>query len=216
MNSHIASLPISMKISTLLRINLIIITVSTLTQCAPYSAGGGMASSQYLASYRNPTSEQTENTGYNPQGYWDGDGVQGAAMIKIIRAEQKAYFYKGNKLVGMSPISSGDESHGTPRGRFKVTQKSKDHASSLYGVIKNRATGEIINKDADTRKHRAGPGEIFVNAPMPNFLRFNGAIGMHTGYLPGYAASHGCVRLPDFMAQKFFEHAKIGTPVIVE
>ena len=116
----------------------------------------------------------------------------------------------------MTPISSGDEGHGTPAGRYKVTQKSRDHASSLYGVIKNKATGEIVNKDADTRKHKPRPGEVFINAPMPNFLRFNGAIGMHTGYLPGYPASHGCVRLPDFMARKFFDNAVIGTPVIVE
>jgi len=39
---------------------------------------------------------------------------------------------------------------------------------------------------------------------------------MHTGYLPGYAASHGCVRMPDHMARKFFENAEVGTPVIVE
>jgi len=51
---------------------------------------------------------------------------------------------------------------------------------------------------------------------MPYFLRFNYGIGMHTGFLPGYAASHGCVRMPDFMAKKFFENTKIGTPVIVE
>jgi lipoprotein-anchoring transpeptidase ErfK/SrfK len=51
---------------------------------------------------------------------------------------------------------------------------------------------------------------------MKNFLRFADGIGMHTGYLPGYAASHGCIRMPDFIAQKFFENANLGTPVIVE
>lgn len=201
-----------MKFSTVFRFTLTALTLSSLIQCVP-STGG---SSQYLAGYGTGATAQGNTPGYSPQGYWDGDDVQGTAKIRIVRAEQKAYFYKGGKLVGMSPISSGDESHGTPRGNFKVTQKSKNHASSLYGVIKNRATGEVINKDADTRKHRAGPGEVFVHAPMPNFLRFNGAIGMHTGYLPGYAASHGCVRLPEFMAAKFFEHASHGTPVIVE
>lgn len=205
-----------MKAPSTFTISLTALAITFLSQCTPHSAGGGAVGTQYLAGYGPAASNQAGNTGYNPQGYWDGDGVQGAAKIKIVRSEQKAYFYKGDKLVGVSPISSGDESHGTPRGRFKVTQKSKDHASSLYGVIKNRATGEVINKDADTRKHKAGAGEVFVHAPMPNFLRFNGAIGMHTGYLPGYAASHGCVRLPDFMAQKFFENASIGTPVIVE
>ena len=51
---------------------------------------------------------------------------------------------------------------------------------------------------------------------MPNFMRFNHGIGMHTGFLPGYAASHGCVRMPEQMASKFYENAEIGTPVIVE
>jgi lipoprotein-anchoring transpeptidase ErfK/SrfK len=51
---------------------------------------------------------------------------------------------------------------------------------------------------------------------MFNYLNFAPAVGMHTGYLPGYAASHGCVRMPDGMAKKFFENAQVGTPVIVE
>lgn len=192
-----------------------------LSQCAPYDpvtpplAGG----TQYLAGYGPVPTGLPVSQGkpvYQPKGYWDGDGVQGPAKIRINRSEQKAYFYKGNTLVGMSPISSGDIEHATPAGRFKITQKSIDHKSNLYGVIKNRATGEIINKDADTRKHRAGPGEVFVHAPMPYFMRFNGGIGMHTGHLPGYAASHGCVRMPNEMARSFFENVKIGTPVIVE
>jgi lipoprotein-anchoring transpeptidase ErfK/SrfK len=51
---------------------------------------------------------------------------------------------------------------------------------------------------------------------MPYFMRFNGAVGMHTGYLPGYAASHGCVRMPHHMAGKFFDNVEVGTLVIVE
>jgi hypothetical protein len=206
--------------------SIICLTGSTvlalLCQCVPYDPtglsplGGG---TQYLAGYGpQPTGlpMSTGNPVHQPKGYWDGDGVQGPAKIRINRSEQKAYFYKGGTMVGVTPISSGDASHVTPAGSFRVTQKSPDHKSSLYGVIKNIETGEIVNKNADTRKHKAGPGEVFINAPMPNFLRFNHGIGMHTGFLPGYAASHGCVRMPDYMARKFFENAKIGTPVIVE
>lgn len=149
-------------------------------------------------------------------GYWDGDGITGTPLIKINIDQQKAYFYKGNQLVGQTPISSGSENHKTPRGTYKVTEKDIDHTSSLYGVIKDNATGAVVNADADTRKHKAKAGQTFVHAPMLNFLRFNGAIGMHTGHLPGYPASHGCVRLPHHMASKFYEHAKYGTKVIVE
>ena len=146
----------------------------------------------------------------------DGDAVDGTASIQIIRSEQKAYFYKGSQLVGVSPISTGKSTHTTPPGRFKISQKSADHKSSLYGVIRDKATGLIVNSDADTRKHRAKAGQVFENAPMPYFMRFNSGIGMHVGHLPGYAASHGCVRMPEEMAVIFFENVKIGTPVIVK
>ncbi|HCC21746.1 MAG TPA: hypothetical protein DEP88_10920 [Verrucomicrobiales bacterium] len=193
----------------------------SLTQCIPYDILGRSANTgtQYLAGYGPPPTGLpiSEGTPTNqPKGYWDGDGVSGLAKIRIIRSEQKAYFYKGNTLVGMAPISSGDSTHATPAGSFRITQKSRDHESSLYGIIKHRITGEILNKNADTRIHKPGPDEVFVRAPMPYFLRFNYGIGMHTGFLPGYAASHGCVRMPDFMAKKFFENTKVGTPVIVE
>lgn len=148
--------------------------------------------------------------------YWDGDGVSGSPLIRISRKEQKAYFYKDNTLVGVSRISSGKEATGTRPGRFKITQKSKNHKSSLYGVIKDKATGETINDNADFRVDKPGPGQVQYHAPMPNFMRFDGGIGLHTGFLPGYPASHGCVRMPHHMSEKFFENVSVGTPVIVE
>ncbi|MGC6465943.1 MAG: L,D-transpeptidase family protein [Akkermansiaceae bacterium] len=195
------------------RLSLFLPLMFLLPSCAPtatnYTGPG------YLAAFRNGVSDD-EKLLEHQRGYWDGDNVTGPASIRIRRDEQKAYFFKGNELVGVSPIATGKSTHTTPAGTFKISQKSKDHKSSLYGVIKNVATGEVVNDDADTRKHRPGPGEVFEAAPMPYFMRFNGGIGMHVGYLPGYAASHGCVRMPEPMAVKFFENVKIGTPVIVE
>ena len=162
----------------------------------------------------------TERVGFsNPaeaSSFWDGDSVTGPPSIRINRDDQRAYFYKGGQLVGVSPVSTGSDEHITPKGTFKVTQMSADHKSSLYGQIIDDATGQVVNPDADTRIHKPGPGQTFVAAPMPHFLRFNGGIGMHAGFLPGYAASHGCVRLPADMAQKFFENSKMGMPVIVD
>jgi len=170
-----------------------------------------------------PIHQQTSGGPHHPApaipddvSYWDGDNVSGSSVIKIVRREQKAYFYKGGTLVGVSRISSGKEDKGTPAGQYKITQKSKDHKSSLYGVIKDRATGQMVNESADNRIDKVGPGQLFHNAPMPNFMRFNGGIGLHTGFLPGYAASHGCIRMPHHMSTKFFENVEIGTPVIVE
>lgn len=177
--------------------------------------------SRYLSAY-GPTQNQ-ERAPTDPgaaipddMSYWAGDGKTGAPLIKIKRKQQKAYFYKGSELVGVSRISTGKEGHDTPAGRYKVTEKSRDHRSNLYGVFKEKGTDRVVNDDVDTRKDKVPPGCYYVGAPMWNFLRFHGGVGMHTGYLPGYNASHGCVRMPDKMAKKFFENAQVGTPVIVE
>ena len=50
---------------------------------------------------------------------------------------------------------------------------------------------------------------------MPYYMEFSSAIGMHAGYLPGYPASHGCVRMPRDLAATFFERVQVGTPVTV-
>ncbi len=191
--------------------------VTFLTQCAPYAGHHEHGAHDYLSGYNTAANHDHHQFGSpSAGGYWDGDGVQGAPKITIHLAEQKAYFYKGGQLVGLTPISTGKEGNHTPRGHYKVTERDVDHRSSLYGVIKDVSTGQILNDDADSRKDKPGPGQVFEGAPMWNFLRFNGAIGMHTGYLPGYAASHGCVRTPDYMAKKFYQNAPLGTPVIVK
>lgn len=178
--------------------------------------------SGYLEGVAAGTSGNPKNQSHRPPAvrddisYWDGDGVEGPALIRINRKQQKALFYKGNQLVAVSRISSGTEGHDTPAGRFKITEKDQDHKSSLYGVFKDSLTNETINGDVDIRVDEVPEGAYFVAAPMPNFMRFTGAIGMHTGYLPGYAASHGCIRMPHHMSEKFFANVKIGTPVIVE
>lgn len=187
------------------------------------SCGVSGGQSDYLASLGGPVQQKTSGGSSHPApaipddvSYWEGDGVQGSPMIKINRGQQKAYFYKGGKLVGISRISSGTEDHGTPPGTYKITQKSKDHKSSAYGVFKDKATGQTTNDNVDIRIDKPKPNEIFYNAPMPNFMRITGGIGMHTGYLPGYAASHGCIRMPHHMSEHFFENVEVGTPVIVE
>ncbi len=177
--------------------------------------------SDYLADVGGPGRRPTDPNHPAPAipddiSYWDGDGVAGKPLIKINRDQQKASFYKDGLLVGVSKISSGKEDHGTPKGVYKIKEMDKDHKSTLYGVFKDKASGKTINDNVDIRVDKIPPGAVFYNAPMPNFMRFADGIGMHTGYLPGYAASHGCVRMPNQMAEKFFENVKIGTPVIVE
>lgn len=146
--------------------------------------------------------------------YWDGDGVQGPPSIEISLTNQRAYFFKGSQLVGVSSISTGREGFDTPTGSFKITQKSRDHKSNLYGDYVAR-DGTVIQQNIGVKTHPKPPGAIFDGARMPYFMRIHGGVGMHEGFLPGYAASHGCIRMPGFMAEKFFENVEKGTPVAV-
>jgi hypothetical protein len=159
----------------------------------------------------------------NPQGraphddisYWDGDGVSGSPSIKIDLSEQRAYFYKSGQLVGISALSTGREGFNTPTGTFKVLQKSRDHVSSIYGDYVDAQTGEVVMKDIDRSKDKMPRGCRYEGSPMPYFMRIHGGVGLHEGFLPGYAASHGCIRMPGFMAERFFANVTVGTPVSV-
>lgn len=140
----------------------------------------------------------------------------GAPSIRISLSEQKAYFYKGGHLVGVSLVSSGKRGFSTSPGKFRVLAKRPNHRSTIYGSYVDRNTGRVVKADVDTRKHRRPPGTYYRGAKMNYYIRFNGGIGLHaSGHVPRYPASHGCVRMPPHMARKFFQYARVGMPVTV-
>jgi hypothetical protein len=146
--------------------------------------------------------------------YWDGDNLGGKPAVKISLAEQRAYFYKNNLLVGVSQLSTGREGLNTPVGRFSIIQKDINHVSSRYGDYVDDA-GNVVMPNVDLEKDKKPPGTHFKGAPMPYFMRIVDGVGMHAGYLPGYPASHGCIRMPEFMAENFFKSVSSGTPVTI-
>ncbi len=166
---------------------------------------------QYLGGFHG--NDNQARAPHDDVSYWDGDGVPGSPSIVINLTEQRAYFYKGGELVGISVISSGREEYGTPTGNYKILQKDLNHASSIYGNYVDAQTGEIVMRDVDTQKDKRPPGTRYEGAPMPYFMRVTGGVGMHEGFLPGYPASHGCIRMPGFMAERFFANVSHGTPV---
>lgn len=145
--------------------------------------------------------------------YWDGDGVSGAPSVIIRLSEQHAYFYKGGQLVGVSSLSTGREGHNTPTGNFRVLKKDKDHVSSRYGDYIDAQTGAPVKKDIDRMTDPMPPGAKYDGARMPFFMEIVPGIGMHEGFLPGMPASHGCIRMPSFMAEAFFRNITVGAPV---
>ena len=112
---------------------------------------------------------------------------QGAVAVICSIPEQRVHVYRNGIRIGVSTCSTGREGHATPTGVFTVLQKDADHRSSTYN-----------------------------NAPMPNMNRLTwGGIALHAGNLPGYPASHGCIRLPLEFSALLFEITHIGTPVII-
>ena len=139
--------------------------------------------------------------------------AQSGYAVEIDLEQQTAYLIHGRRIVLASPISSGRSGHLTDAGSFKIIEKERNHFSSLYGKIVDRNGRTVVaDADADMAVPRGGK---FIPAPMRYFMRFDGATGMHAGYLPGYPASHGCVRLPERNAIVFFNAVEVGTPVHV-
>ena len=170
----------------------------------------------YLGGHRVPAAlHEDKRMNDDTVSYWDGDHVAGRPRIRIRLGEQKAYFYKNDQLVGISILSTGREGYGTPFGSYTIQQKDRDHVSSRYGDYVDAKTGEIVKKEIDRQKDPMPRGAKYDGAKMPHFMRVHGGVGMHEGFLPGYPASHGCIRMPGFMAEAFFRNVEVGTPVSI-
>jgi lipoprotein-anchoring transpeptidase ErfK/SrfK len=135
--------------------------------------------------------------------------------IVVSIPKQRAYLMMGDQLVADGPISSGRRGHESPQGHLKVLEKDPDHHSNLYGDFVD-SSGRVVRAGVSTRSDAAPSGTHFVGAPMTWFLRLTeDGVGMHVGILPGYPASHGCIRQSSDGARLFYQYAKVGTPVDV-
>ena len=111
----------------------------------------------------------------------------GPVTIIVSLATQKAYAYRNGMPIGVSTVSTGSDGHATPTGVFTVLQKDADHVSNVY-----------------------------KNAQMPFMQRLTwGGIAMHAGNLPGYPASHVCIRMPPAFAKLLFGITRLGITVVV-
>lgn len=113
--------------------------------------------------------------------------AKGPLHIVVSIADQSVALYGDGALVARAPVSTGTATHPTPTGVFSVLQKNRHHRSNIYS-----------------------------NAPMPFMQRLTwSGIALHQGALPGYPASHGCIRLPAAFARSLFGVTRLGARVIV-
>jgi lipoprotein-anchoring transpeptidase ErfK/SrfK len=148
-------------------------------------------------------------------GWWNDEAGSGPAKIVVHIGEQKAYFYKGKSVVGETTVSTGKPGFSTPPGHYTVVSKDIGHVSTVFGDYVDDY-GNVVRSNIDARKDRQPSGTHFDGARMPYAMFFRGGYAMHQGYVPPFAASHGCIRLPGQMAIRFFENAPVGTPVTVK
>jgi len=138
-----------------------------------------------------------------------------AVHVVVSLPKQRAYLMTGEQIVIDSPISSGKRGHTSPMGHLHVLEKDPNHHSSLYGDFVD-SSGRIVRAGVSARIDAAPSGTHFAGAAMKWFMRLTEeGVGMHIGILPGYPASHGCIRMPPDGAKLFYDHVKVGTPVDV-
>ena len=112
---------------------------------------------------------------------------RGPVVIVVSLPEQLVHVYRNGVTIGVSTCSTGKPGNRTPTGVFTILQKRQEHYSSTYN-----------------------------NAPMPNMQRLTWkGVALHAGNLPGYPASHGCIRLPTNFSKLVFSVTQLGTPVII-
>ena len=112
--------------------------------------------------------------------------VSARADVQVVVSirNQTAWLIDDDRILMTSPVSTARKGMHTPTGCFEVSEKDVSHISTIYHVA------------------------------MPFYMRLSGEpFGMHAGYLPGYPASHGCIRMPKNKAAMFFKSVSIGTPV---
>jgi len=119
---------------------------------------------------------------------WNPDRAPAGPLLIVVSIDdQVAYVYRNSVRIARSTVSTGAPGHETPNGVFTILEKNRVHESSIY-----------------------------KGAQMPNMQRLTwSGIAMHAGHLPGYPASHGCIRLPHAFSDKLFSLTEKGGTVVI-
>jgi lipoprotein-anchoring transpeptidase ErfK/SrfK len=116
-----------------------------------------------------------------------GEALADGVLIVVSIPSQRLYVFRAGDLWDSSKVSTGRRGHETPTGTFPILQKKVDHRSTLYD-----------------------------DAPMPFMQRLTwGGVALHAGRVPGYPASHGCIRLPRAFAKKLYGVTRASTTAVI-
>lgn len=155
------------------------------------SSGGGLSAYQ---SYDRPTKKPS-----NPS----------AVKVKVSTSKQRVYVMEGSTPLLVMPVSVGTPSSPTPKGNFTIYNKVAQKRANSHGYA---YSGNSVRKTMLSSKPG---GWSFKGTPMPYWCEFKPNYGFHTGWVKHTPCTHGCIRMHENLAPKFYNLVKVGTPVSI-
>jgi hypothetical protein len=129
--------------------------------------------------------------------------------VKVSISKQRTYVMEGNEVLLAMPVSVGTASSPTPSGSFRIFNKEAKRRANTHGYAYSG------NQVKQTYLSKRPPGWSFKGTPMPYWCEFKPAYGFHTGWVKHHPCTHGCIRMHENLAPKFFRLVSVGTPVSI-
>ena len=130
-----------------------------------------------------------------------------AVRVKVSLAKQRVYVMEGSTPLMVMPVSTGAPGSPTPTGSYTIFNKEHKHRANTHGYA---YSGKAVQKTMLSSKPS---GWSFKGTPMPYWCEFKPNYGFHTGWVKHGPCTHGCIRMHENLAPKFFQLVKVGTPV---
>ena len=180
-----------MNIRTILTLAIAASAGALFSSCSDLKPGGGLAA--YHA-YDVPTKLPK-----NPNN----------VRVKVSISKQRVYVMEGSEFLMTMPVSVGAPGTSTPTGSFTIYNKEHKHRANTHGYA---YTGGNVQKTFLAKKPA---GWSFTGTPMPYWCEFKANYGFHTGWVKHTPCTHGCIRMHENLAPKFYKIVKVGTPVSI-
>ena len=129
--------------------------------------------------------------------------------VKVSIRNQAAYVMEGTRALLVMPVAVGTTSKPTPLGKFRIFKKDHKHRANSHGYASDGS--QVIQ----TWLNKKPVGWKFTGTPMPYWCEFKTHYGFHTGWMKPYPCTHGCLRMHENIAPKFYDLVQVGTPVII-
>lgn len=182
-----------MHIKTILTLAAAVSTAGFFSSCSNTTPSSGSGLAAYHA-YDRPAKRPT-----NPSN----------VRVKVSLSKQRTYVMEGSQILLSMPVSVGSPGTSTPSGNFTVFKKVEKKRANSHGYAYQ---GDNVKQTLLSKKPA---GWSFKGTPMPYWVEFKQNYGFHTGWVKHHPCTHGCIRMHENVAPKFFSLVKVGTPVSI-